>query len=176
MIHYSAHTIAHWMQVNVPSVSNAMLPSSVPWVHLGRCLGRLGTALLHSQPKALTITVRGDGVPRGFWLPAVLVGCLGEEGGVNLVNAEGVAKGRGVSGVCCREDGGDGGVTVQCEVEGGGVEVRGTVMGGVPVLTAIGGEEVGLFELKGKFVVCEGVKLVEAVQQLPDATQVSGQL
>ena len=62
---------------------------------------------------------------------------------------------------------------MQCEVEGGGVEVRGTVVGDVPVLTAIGGEEVGLFELRGKVVVCEGVKLVEVVQQLPDVMQVS---
>lgn len=161
------------MQVNVPSLSNAMLPSSVPWVRLGTCLGRLGSALLHSQPKALTVTVRGGDIPRGFWLPTVLMGCLGKEEGVNLVNAEELAKGKGVSGMCCYEDGGEGGVTVQCEVEGGGVEVRGTVVGDVPVLTAIGGEEVGLFELRGNVVVCEGIKLVEVVQQLPDVMQVS---
>ena len=104
-------------------------------------------------------------------MPSVLAGCLGEK--VNLVNAEQVAKEKGISGTCSRESGGESGVTVQFEAEGGGVEVRGTVVGGITVLTAVGGEEVGIFELRGKMVVCEGVKLVEAVQQLPGAMQVS---
>ena len=148
-----------------------MLPSSEPWVQLGMRLGKLGSALLQTQPSTLAVTVHGDGVSGGYWVHSVLVGCLGER--VNLVNAELVAKEKGISGTCSRESGGESGVTVQFEAEGGGVEVRGTVVGGVPVLTAVGGEEVGIFELRGKVVVCEGVKLVEAVQQLPGAMQVS---
>ena len=148
-----------------------MLPSSEPWVQLGKRLGKFGSTLLQTQPKTLAVTIHGNGVSGGYWVPSVLVGCLGES--VNLVNAELVAKEKGISGVCSRESGGENGVTVQFEAEGGGVEVRGTVVGRVPLLTAVGGEEVGLFELRGKVVVCEGMKLVEAVQQLPGALQVS---
>ena len=168
--HTHMHTHAH-TQVNVPSLSTAMLPSSEAWVQLGMRLGKFGSALLQTQPKTLAVTIHGDSVSGGYWVPSVLVGCLGER--VNLVNAELVAKEKGISGTCSRESGGESGVTVQFEAEGGGVEVRGMVVGGVPLLTAVGGEEVGLFELRGKVVVCEGVKLVEAVQQLPGALQVS---
>lgn len=84
--------------MNAPYLTNALRPSTQPWLHLGTLLGRLATALLGKQPTSVTVVTIGATVKTygSFILPGVLVGSL-EGGGANLVNAVQKAKALGVS-------------------------------------------------------------------------------
>ncbi len=91
--------------MNAPYLTNALKPSTEPWLRLGTSLGRLATALLGKQPTSVTVVTIGAGVKTygSFVLPGVLVGAL-EGGGVNMVNALKKAKGMGVSTSCERKE------------------------------------------------------------------------
>ena len=149
----------------MPQLASAYLPECGPWLQLLTRLAKLATAFVKGEPSSVCVTETGwiqgkrDLVER-----AVKIGCCVSSDKVNLVNIQSLCK---TTVTVVEGDGGD--VSVECD----GVKVTGSVYGGRPVLTQIGGQSVGIVELSGCVLVAKGTTLSDVVQQVPDITEVS---
>lgn len=94
---------------------------------------------------------------------AVKIGCCVSTDKVNLINI----LSRCQTSVKVVEGEGDA-VSVECE----GVKLTGSMYGGRPVLTQIGGQSVGLVELSGCVIVAKGTTLSEIMQQVQGISEV----
>ena len=155
------------MQVNVPELSNALNPSSAPWVTLTSRLGQLLGALSPTPLKNVELCLTGpDMKGRSRYLTsALLVGCLDN---ANLVNAKSLGRAAGVEVKVCLREGVEG-VAASCE----GVKVCGTVLGNSPILTGINNVTFNLVSLSGTMVVTKATALGDLIKALPPVNTVS---
>ena len=155
------------LQVNVPQLASAYLPEAGPWLQLCTRLAKLATATLKGEPASVSVSEAG-------WLKgkrnlverAVKMGCCVSSDKVNLINVQNQCK-TSVKVVESEADCGDD-VSVECE----GMKVTGSVYGGKPVLTQIGGQSLGLVQLSGCVLVAKGTTLSDIVQQVQGICEV----
>ena len=159
-------------QVNVPQLASAYLPEAGPWLQLCTRLAKLATATVNGrggEPASVSVTEAGWIKGKKNLLErAVKIGCCVSSDKVNLINVLSQCQ-TAVKVVECDGDGGDA-VSVECEA----VKMTGSVYGGRPVLTGVGGQSVGLVELSGCVLVAKGTTLTEIVQQVQGISEVRG--
>ena len=165
----SSLLVISFLQVNVPELSNALNPSSAPWVKLTTRLGKLVRAMCSTRPKEINLCLTGPNMKSRsrFLTSALLMGCVGGDS-VNLVNAKSVASEAGVEVKVCLCEGVEG-VSVTC----GDVKVSGTVLGDSPVLTGIGNATFSLVQLSGNIVVAKETSLADVIKAVGGVSAVS---
>ena len=155
-------------QVNVPQLASAYLPEAGPWLQLCTRLAKLATATVGGGGEPASVSVTEAGWIKGkknLLERAVKIGCCVSSDKVNLINVLSRCQ-TAVKVVEC--DGGGDAVSVECEA----VKLTGSVYGGRPVLTGVGGQTVGLVELSGCVLVAKGTTLTEIVQQVQGISEV----
>ena len=150
--------------MNVPQLASAYLPEAGPWLQLCTNLTKLASASVSGEPSSVSVTEAGWIKGKKNLLERVVkMGCCVSAEKVNLINVLSRCQ------TSVNVVGGDGdAVSVECE----GVKVTGSVYGGTPVLTQIGGQSVGLMELSGCVIVVKGTTLSEIVQQVEGISEV----
>ena len=147
-------------------MASAYLPEAGPWLQLCTRLAKLATASVSGgEPATVSVTeagwIKGK---RNLLERAVKIGCCVSSDRVNLINV----LSRCQTAVKVVEgDGGDA-VSVECEA----VKLTGSVYGGRPVLTGVGGQSVGLVALSECVLVAKGTTLTEIVQQVQGISEV----
>ena len=153
-------------QVNVPRLASAYLPEAAPWLQLCTRLSKLATGCISAEPATISVTeagwIKGK---RDLLERSVKIGCCVSTDKVNLINVQSRCK----TSVKVVEGGEGDAVSVECEI----LKLTGSVCGGRPVLTQVGGQSVGMVELSGCVVITKGSTLSEIVQQLQGISEVS---